>query len=130
MSTGVVMARILVADDASDIRDVISMILERAGHDVVAVPDGAAALDLHQQVEFDLIISDFSMPVLGGLELTRRVRADSRSTIPILLVTASASDHELAAARAAGVSGHLAKPFGVKQLRDEVAALLEARPGA
>ncbi len=61
------MARILVADDASDIRDVISMILERAGHDVVAVADGAAAFELHQQVEFDLIISDFSMPVLDGL---------------------------------------------------------------
>jgi CheY-like chemotaxis protein len=124
------MARILVADDASDIRDVISMILERAGHDVVAVPDGAAAFDLHQQVEFDLIISDFSMPVLDGLELTRRVRANGRSTIPILLVTASASDHELAEARAAGVSGHLTKPFRIAELRDEVAALLGGGSGA
>lgn len=124
------MARILVADDASDIRDVISMILERAGHEVVAVPDGAAALELHQQVEFDLIISDFSMPVLDGLELTRRVRANGRSTIPILLVTASATDHELAAARAAGVNGHLTKPFRIAELRDEVAALLEAEPPA
>jgi len=124
------MARILVADDASDIRDVISMILERAGHDVVAVADGASAFELHQTVDFDLIISDFSMPVLDGLELTRRVRADGRSTIPILLVTASASDHELAAARAAGVSAHLSKPFRIAELRDEVAALLDAEPRA
>jgi len=124
------MARILVADDASDIRDVISLILERAGHDIVAVPDGAAALEMHRTIEFDLIISDFSMPVLDGLELTRRVRADARGTVPILLVTASASDRDLADARSAGVSGHLSKPFGIAELRDEVAALLEAEPGS
>lgn len=124
------MARILVADDASDIRDVISLVLERAGHDVVAVPDGAAALEMHRNLEFDLIISDFSMPVLDGVELARRIRADERGAIPILLVTASASEQDLAAARAAGVSGHLEKPFSIMQLRDEVAALLEARPGA
>ena len=58
------------------------------------------------------------------------MRADGTSTIPILLVTASASDHELAAARAAGVSGHLTKPFRIAELRDEVSALLAAEPGA
>jgi CheY-like chemotaxis protein len=117
-------ARILVADDERDIRDVISLVLERAGHEVVAVGDGVIAVETHTREEFDLIISDLSMPGLDGVQVTEMVRAGERSHIPILLLTASASGRDLAQARAAGVTAHMSKPFRVAELRDLVTDLL------
>jgi CheY-like chemotaxis protein len=120
------MARILVVDDEPDIRDAFVVILQRAGHAVDVAGDGATAADLHHQHQFDLIVSDFLMPGLNGIELTKAVRADSRPDIPILLVTASASSRDLADARQAGITAHLSKPVKLAELRDQVAALLAA----
>jgi CheY-like chemotaxis protein len=118
------MARILVVDDEPDIRDAFAIILQRAGHAVDVAGDGATAADLHHHHQFDLIVSDFLMPGLDGIELTKAIRADSRPDIPILLVTASASDRDLADARQAGVTAHLTKPVKMTELRDQVTALL------
>jgi two-component system chemotaxis response regulator CheY len=125
-SGGTAVARILVVDDEPDICDAIVAALERAGHVVSVAGDGTTAADLHHQHEFDMIVSDFLMPGLDGIELTRAVRADTRPDIPILLVTASASHADIAEARQAGVSAHLAKPFTLTDLRNHVAALLAA----
>lgn len=120
------MARILVVDDEADIRDAFCMALQRAGHVVTAATDGAHAADLHHSDTFDLIVSDLAMPGLDGIGLTKAVRADSRSDVPILLVTASASPEDLEEARRAGVTAHLAKPCKLADLRDQVAVLLGA----
>jgi two-component system chemotaxis response regulator CheY len=117
-------ARILVVDDDQDIRDVLAVTLKRAGHVVVVAEDGARAAHLHHQQPFDLIVSDLIMPEMDGIALARAVRADCRSDIPILLVTASASPQRLADARRAGVTAHLKKPFRLVELRDQVAAML------
>jgi CheY-like chemotaxis protein len=120
------MARILVVDDELDIRDVVARILERSGHAVATAADGAEAAEMHHRQEFDLIVSDLLMPHMGGIELTKTVRADSRADIPILLVTASASPQDLADAHEAGVTAYIGKPFKIAELRDQVAALLNA----
>lgn len=120
------MARILVVDDDEDIRDVLAVTLERAGHVVVVAEDGAIAARLHHQQHFDLIVSDLVMPEMDGIALAKAVRADCRSDIPILLVTASASPERLADARLAGITAHLKKPFKLVELRDQVAAMLAA----
>ena len=120
------MARILVVDDEPDIRRVVVIVLERAGHVVVTASDGAEAVDLHEHNEFDLIVSDLIMPVLDGIQLAKAVRSDPRCTIPILLVTASASPQDLVDAHRAGVTAHLGKPFALVDLREQVAALLAA----
>ncbi len=118
------MARILVVDDEKDVRDVLAETLERAGHAVVVAAGGQEAADVHHQQHFDLIVSDLAMPGGDGITLARAVRAHARPDIPILLVTASASPHKLADAYRAGITAHLAKPFKVAELRDQVAAML------
>lgn len=120
------MARILVVDDENDVRDVLFETFERAGHAVVVAGDGEEAADLHHRQHFDLIVSDLSMPGADGIDLARVVRADARPDIPILLVTASTSPHRLAEAHRAGVTAHLAKPFMLADLRDQVTAMLAA----
>lgn len=118
------MARILVVDDEKDVRDVLAETLERAGHAVVVAADGQEAADLHHRQHFDLIVSDLAMPGGDGIDLARAVRAHARPDIPILLVTASASPQKLADAYRAGVTAHLAKPFKMAELRNQVAAML------
>lgn len=118
------MARILVVDDEPDIRDAISLVLERAGHLVAVASDGAEAAHLHDRDGFDLIVSDLLMPGMDGIELARTVRADPLCTTPILLITASASPQDLVDAQQAGITAYLAKPFKLADLREEVAALL------
>lgn len=120
------MAKILVVDDEADTRGAFGVALERAGHAVTKVADGAQAARLHHDDAFDLIISDLAMPGLDGIELTRTVRGDLRADIPILLVTASASPQDLAEAHRAGITAHLAKPVKLAELRDRVEALLAA----
>lgn len=120
------MARILVVDDEPDIRRILALALERAGHVVVVASDGAEAAGLHERDQFDLIVSDLLMPGLDGIQLAKVVRSDPRCNIPILLVTASASPQDLVDAHRAGVTAHLGKPFGLVELRVQVNALLAA----
>lgn len=118
------MALILVADDDADIRELIEVLLTRDGHDVVTAADGAEAIVSFDRADFDLVVTDLNMPVVDGVELTQRVRAHARGSVPILLVTASAAGDDLVVARMAGISGHLTKPFQFGELRSWVAVLL------
>ena len=123
------MARILVADDEDDIRELIELLLTRDGHPVVTVVDGRAAVDLHQREVFDLIVSDLRMPRLSGIQVTEKVRANPRGQIPILLVTASATDEDRVQARRAGISGLMVKPFKPSDLCNRVSELLPKPQG-
>lgn len=118
------MARILVADDEEDIRELIELVLTRDGHHVVTVADGMAAVEMHQQEVFDLIVSDLKMPRLTGIQVTEKVRANPRGEIPILLITASATDEDRVQAGRAGISGLMVKPFKPAALRNQVSTLL------
>lgn len=120
------MARILVAEDGPDVRALLKLILLEDGHDVAIAADGREALDRYARGSFDLICSDLDMPRLDGIELTRAVRADAADDVPILMVSGSATPDDLRAARAAGISAFLAKPFTVSELREQVHALVVA----
>lgn len=87
-------------------------------------PDGMAAVEMHQQEVFDLIVSDLKMPRLTGIQVTEKVRANPRGEIPILLITASATDENRVQARRAGISGLMVKPFKPAALRNQVSTLL------
>ena len=121
---GVAMARILVAEDEDDIRELIERVLTREGHHVVTVTDGTAAVEMHEHQAFDLIVSDLNMPKLTGIQLAAKVRANQRGEVPFLLVTASATEEDLLEARRVGISGFVPKPFRLAELRDQVSALL------
>ena len=118
------MARVLVADDAPDVRTLIETILAADGHDVVTAADGLEALQRYLDDSFDLVCTDLEMPRLNGVELTRALRAHRAGDVPILLVSGSGSLQDVRDAREAGISAFLEKPFSVSALRGQVRALV------
>lgn len=115
------MASILIVDDEPDVRFMIRLIFEHAGHQVTEAANGAVALQRIDEKLPDLIVTDIMMPAMNGVELIARLRADPvMSGIPILAVT---GDPE----RAGQADGTLAKPFVPKELVAVAASLLKAR---
>lgn len=115
---------IVVAEDHEDIRYVLRRALERAGHEVVTVEDGAAALDAVRLYHPDVVVTDVDMPRMTGLELCRAIRADADLRhIPVVLASGSLLPGDPLAAEA-GASATLLKPFLPAQLIECVTKLL------
>ncbi|QGY04454.1 PAS domain S-box protein [Methylobacterium mesophilicum SR1.6/6] len=110
--------RILLAEDVRLNQELARTILERAGHAVDVVEDGAAALAAVRARPYDLVLMDVQMPVMDGLTATRRIRALGGSTggLPIVAMTANVLPQQLAALRAAGLDDHVGKPFRTEAL--------------
>lgn len=103
---------ILVADDEPDLRRLVVRRLRRAGYAVVEASDGEEAWELLEATRPALAILDVRMPRLDGYALTRRIRSsDGERPLPVILLTASAQEHEEATGRAAGADRYLHKPF-------------------
>lgn len=115
--------RVLVVDDVAANRLVARAMLTSAGHHVTLVEDGSAALTAVQAEEFDLVLMDLQMPVMDGLEATRRIRQLPlpRNQVPIVAVTASVLPEQVEACRAAGMDAHLSKPIDRESLLRMVA---------
>jgi CheY-like chemotaxis protein len=123
-------ARVLVADDDEDILTLVKAVLERAGHEVIAVQDGAQALASLQSQEPDLAVLDISMPELDGLEVLRRVRDDHGiRALPVILLTAKAQEADVERGYAAGASAYVKKPFSPRELAERVESLLAQSGG-
>ena len=119
------MARIVVADDDADIRDLVVFKLRQAGHDVQAVEDGAAAVEACQAVPPDLVVLDVMMPGMGGLDATRALRLDPRlARVPVILLTARAQESDIEQGFGAGADDYVVKPFSPRELASRVAAVL------
>ena len=118
------MANILVADDEEGIRSFLCDALELDGHQVVPVPNGAEALQEASRRAFDLLVTDLKMPVLDGMELVRRLRAD-QPEVEIIVVTAHGSVDSAVEAMKLGAFDYLQKPLsGPTELRLLVARAL------
>jgi two-component system response regulator MtrA len=123
-------ARVLVADDDEDILALVKAVLERAGHEVITVHDGAQALESVQAKSPDLVVLDISMPELDGLEVLRRVRADAVTRdLPVILLTAQAQEVDVERGYATGASAYVKKPFSPRELAERVDALLPQSGG-
>jgi signal transduction histidine kinase/ActR/RegA family two-component response regulator/HPt (histidine-containing phosphotransfer) domain-containing protein len=109
---------LLVVDDILMNRDIAGAILSAAGHEVTAVESGAEAIEAVAAKDFDVVLMDVRMPEMDGLEATRRIRAleGPRGRVPILALTAQAFTDQIAQCRAAGMDGHLVKPFDADAL--------------
>jgi signal transduction histidine kinase/ActR/RegA family two-component response regulator len=117
--------RILIADDVGANRQMLIDLLQPLGFDVLEAVDGADALAQARREPPDLIFMDLSMPVMDGLEATRRLRADATlGTVPIIALTANASPADQAQALAAGVNDVIAKPFDSNVLLTRLGQLL------
>ena len=106
-------ARILVVEDNLTNQRVIRLLLEKVGNTVVVAGDGAQAVELCRHEPFDLILMDMQMPVMDGLEATRRLRqlAHPNARVPIVALTANALDEDRQRCLEAGMSGFLTKPI-------------------
>lgn len=114
--------KIVLAEDSAPTRRLLQATLERCGHEVTAVGDGQAALEGFERVSPALIVLDWQMPVMDGLDACRRLRAlDGGDRVFVLMVTSRDADGDLATALDAGVDDYLMKPFTAEQLRARVA---------
>jgi putative two-component system response regulator len=117
-------SRILVIDDEDVIRNLMLEILEVAGHEVVGAETAERALELLEESDFELVVSDVIMPGLSGLELLGSVRA-RRASLPVVLVTGAGTYDTLSQALTRGAAGLVTKPFAHAELQNAVADALE-----
>jgi CheY-like chemotaxis protein len=119
------MAKILVVEDTEDNRDMLSRRLQRKGHRVVHAADGQEAVEMATRERPDLILMDVGLPVLDGLEATRRIRAQAETqTTPIIAVTAHAMSDDRDKALQAGCDDYHPKPVELPRLLAQMEALL------
>lgn len=116
--------KILIVDDMMTMRKLVSKICKELGFtDLTEASDGAKAYELISSANppFGLVISDWNMPQTTGLDLLKRVRAESRfAQTPFLMVTAEAEQHQIMEAVKAGVSGYVIKPFSADILKEKL----------
>lgn len=119
------MARIVVADDDVDIRELVEFKLSTQGHDVVAVADGQAAVEACQAQRPDLAVLDVMMPGMSGLDAVRVIRADATlADLPVILLTARAQETDVEIGFDSGADDYITKPFSPRELASRVEALL------
>jgi two-component system, OmpR family, alkaline phosphatase synthesis response regulator PhoP len=117
--------RILAADDEAHILHVVCLKLRNAGYEVLTAEDGEEAAELCLAERPDLLITDFQMPRLTGVELCRRLRRDERTkSIPAIMLTARGFDIPQEEMIEAGIAVILAKPFSPRELLARVNELL------
>ena len=111
--------RVLIVDDSKVMRRIIANILATMGiSEIVEADNGVHALDKLRQHEVDMILTDWNMPQMNGLDFTRAVRKEMRwKKIPMVMVTTEGGSAEMAAAEVAGINGHLCKPFSHEALK-------------
>lgn len=118
-------ARILIAEDEVNIAESLGFILGRAGHSVVTVPDGEAALRHLRREQPDLLILDVMLPGLNGFEVLKMIRADARLCgLAVIVLTAKTQKHDREQAEAIGVAAYLTKPFSNREIVETVRQLV------
>jgi two-component system chemotaxis response regulator CheY len=115
--------KLIVADDSRMVRGIVSRIVEPLGYEVAAAGNGQEALNLLETASepIDLVLLDWNMPVLTGIDVIRKMRADLRfKNIPVLMVSTESEDTRIKQAMEAGAQGYLTKPFTPDQLKKAI----------
>jgi two-component system, OmpR family, response regulator MprA len=126
LATETVTGRVLVVEDDAAIADVLRRMLRQEGHEVRSAEDGVEALELAESFVPDLVILDLGLPKLDGVEVCRRLRAESDA--PILILTARTDTDDRVEGLDSGADDYLVKPFDRKELLARMRALLRRRP--
>jgi PAS domain S-box-containing protein len=120
--------RVLAADDVPQNLELLQLMMARRGHLLTGVADGAAAVELAARHDFDLVLMDYQMPVMDGLEATRQIRAQAeaagRPRVPVVAMTASVLPEHRDASAEAGMDGFATKPVDWQALSHEIARVL------
>ena len=119
---------ILVVDDYNTMIRIIRNLLRQLGFENIDdAPDGAAALDKMRRRRYGLVISDWNMEPMTGYELLREIRKDPKLTgTPFIMVTAESKTDNVIAAKKAGVSNYIVKPFNAQTLKTKIETVFAA----
>jgi two-component system phosphate regulon response regulator PhoB len=121
-------ANILVVEDEAAIQELIALNLQQAGHRALLADDAEQAYAKVQQTLPDLILLDWMLPGISGIELVRRLRANSRTrSIPIILLTARADEQDKLQGLDSGADDYIVKPFSTRELNARIKAVLRRR---
>ena len=119
------MARILIAEDEPDIRELVAFTLRFAGHEVVATANGEEAVQQAGEMIPDIILMDVRMPRMTGYDACRIMKADPiLKDIPVVFLSAKGQDSEIQTGMAVGAEDYLLKPFAPDQLTERVKTIL------
>ncbi len=121
--------KILIVDDFSTMRRIIRNLLLELGYPnngIQEADDGSTALPILKSQSFDLLITDWNMPIMTGIDLLREVRnTPTLKTLPVLMVTAENSREQIIDAAKAGVNGYIIKPFTAITLKEKLDKIFE-----
>ena len=121
-------ATVLVVEDEPAIQELIAYNLRQAGHQPVRADNAEQAIHLVHEALPDLVLLDWMLPGLSGLEFARRLRADKRTrTIPIIMLTARAEEQDKLTGLETGADDYITKPFSPRELNARVKAVLRRR---
>ncbi|WP_063725749.1 response regulator transcription factor [Cryptosporangium arvum] len=124
------MGAVVIAEDDPDIRAMITEKLSRAGHQVTAAEDGAAAIVAVKRSVPDVVVLDMQMPGLSGLDVVRLIRADpSTAKVPVIMVTSHSQPQYIGESFNSGADDFLAKPFSPRELAARIDSLMNGSPG-
>jgi len=121
--------KILVVDDFSTMRRIVRNLLVELGFSnplIQEADDGNNALVMLRSQPFDLVVTDWNMPNMTGIDLLRAIRAEaSLKGLPVLMVTAENNRDQIIAAAQAGVNGYIVKPFNAVTLKEKLTKIFE-----
>jgi CheY-like chemotaxis protein len=120
------MAKILIAEDERDIRDLIMFTLRYAGHEVIATNDGAEAVEAVRKEMPDLVLMDVRMPKMTGYQACEIIKADPElAHIPVVFLSAKGQEAEVRTGLEAGAVEYIMKPFAPDQLAAKIQSILD-----
>lgn len=108
------MTRILLVDDDENIRELVKMYLEKDGYEVVFASDGSMAMDVFRAQQPDLVLLDVMLPLIGGFDVCRMIKA--KSDVPVIMLTAKDAGDDKVEGFESGADDYLVKPFDPKEL--------------
>jgi two-component system chemotaxis response regulator CheY len=119
--------KVLVADDFATMRKIVRNILKQIGfEDIIEVEDGNAAFQVLKTEKIGLVVTDWNMPNLSGIELVQKMRENSATaTVPVLMVTAEGLKENVITAIKAGVNNYVVKPFTAETLQEKIEAIFK-----
>ena len=120
------MAKIVIAEDERDIRDLITFTLQFAGHEVISAANGAEAVEAVRREKPDIVLMDVRMPRMTGYEACRHIKADEATQdIPVVFLSAKGQEAEVKEGLEAGAMDYILKPFAPDQLVSRVQEILQ-----
>lgn len=115
--------RILVVDDQASMREMLADLLDMMGHEAIAVPGGPEALQILEQTDIDLVITDLNMPDMDGMELMMQIKERS-PMLPVVIITGYGTFHTEKKVLSNGASGYIPKPCTIHRVQETVTAAL------